>query len=510
MAKLSFQWPSVDPLLPAQERFLSSPKSYRFYVGPWGSGKTQILCEAAVFLSLKYPGNRSILGRYRWRDFEKTTQVTLMKTIPKGMLDTKKTVMSKGLWTFINGSEIFGAHFDDKEQFFSGEIGWFGVDEVTELPDHDVWNTLEGRLRWVLPRCCLHRDQNCPEVIGGTDVVCPGRRPAYYGLGTGNPNGHDWVWAKSHPDSKQRLIDYDLITPAPFENAKNLPEGYYQNLIRRNGDDWVKRFVFGSFDVFESQVWKEWNQKVHLIAPFKIPETWTRGVWLDHGVNAPTAAVWSAIDHDGNFIFYRDYKEVHPAVSVHADRILDESNKEIIDLWEADPAIWQTKGVKHGTLEPYAVYDEYFESGITFSPAQNDLSAGISRVSSYLKPDEDRRFPHWHPKAGEPGAPKMFVFTTCKEIKQDLPAWKYMPIKDGITERPSNKDKHIPDCVRYAIMSREQSLSPNAFKGVEPSTEQLRQRQKFSVQTYPTRHYANLQKAREEQRDKDWMDQEMY
>ena len=488
MGKVEIQWPSKPPL-PAQEKFLTSTKPYRFYIGPWGSGKTRILCDAAHYLSLKFPGNRGIIGRLHWKDFERTTQVSFFNTINPSLIDSRRSVPSKGQFYYINGSQVYFAHYDDKDQFFSGEVGWFGWDEVCE-GESEVWNTLEGRLRWELPLCMLHKDQGeCPKVQN--ENVCAGKRPYYTGLGAGNPDGHNWVWKKAHPDSKERLTDYDLITPAPFENQQNLPREYYVKLIRNNGEDWVKRFVFGSFDVFESQVWKEWNPKIHLVDPFKIPDSWFRTVTLDHGVNAPTAACWSATDHDGNIVFYRDYQYANPSVEVHAEKLLELTADEQIDSWIADPAIWQTKGVKPENMKPYAVADEYQENGIEFAPAHNDLGGGISRTASFLKTDPLRYFPDWHPLAGQQGSPRIFVFKTCKEIKTYVPQWKYKTIKDGESEQPSNKDKHIPDVFRYTVMSRE--LPEVQGQRAKPmSTEQLRKMQRYILSTFPSRHHSKL------------------
>jgi len=441
---------------------------------------------------MRWAGNVGILGRLTREDFKRTTERTFWNVCPKEFIDHEHSLPSKGYHRFINGSELYFAHFRDKMQFFSGEIGFAALDEISELEDDSIWNTLDGRLRHALNRCVLHAEGMCPPPAAPppADQGCPGKRPRYYLLGAGNPAGHDWVWQKAHPESPQKLQGYQWFRPQPFENAENLPGDYYQKLIRDNSHDWVSRFVLGSSNVFEKQIWKEWNDEVHLIDPVRRLPTWINIVALDHGITGQTACVWMAVDHSGNLIFYRDYRKSNLSVQFHAEEILSLTGSEKVDEWKADPMIWQVRGARKGTKTPYTIWDEYAEYGIEWTKADNDLAAGISRVATFLNPDPERPFPAWHPKAGQGGSPRLFVFRTCKEIKTYVPQWRYK----ADSERPSEAGKDTPDSFRYAVMSREApEINPGAERLV--TTEDLRRAYTRRLATIPSRVHARLNKA---------------
>ena len=58
--------------------------------------------------------------------------------------------------------------------------------------------------------------------------------------------------------------------------------------------DQRKAWLEGSWDVFEGQVFSEWNRNMHVVEPFQIPTDWKRYIAMDLGVNAPFSVGWYA------------------------------------------------------------------------------------------------------------------------------------------------------------------------------------------------------------------------
>lgn len=416
--------------------------------GLWhhNSGKSVILCQAAVYLAGRWPGNRIVLGRHDYEDFEKTTLVTFWDCIDPDFVDWKRSAPKDGKVRAVNGSEFIFMHFKDVKGLMSGEFGAILIDEVNDLRTDEIWLAGDGRLRYVLPRCLLHPTNICPPSPNPADRVCPGRRPRYYMLGTGNPDGHNWTWQRAHPKSPTRIKGYAWFSPAPMENADNLPPGYYERLKRNAGNDsdWIRRYVYGDPDVFEAQAIKYWNPQVHVIKPFEIPKHWLRVRALDPAVNGWTCLGGAAVDPQGYIVFTHDYRASNPAIPVHAAAIHRLCEGVTWDESLADTQLWNSVGVRNGI--EYSMADDYEENGLEFTRANKDLLAGMARLNGLLMPHPDRPYPAWHPMAGQMNAPGLFVFDTCNEIKTWLPEVRYKQVKDGVSEILSKVGKDVFDC----------------------------------------------------------------
>ena len=67
--------------LGTQFAFTSSPHRIKAYVGAMGSGKSEILCRTCIDISSRLPGSRGVIGRYTFRDFQRTTRETMDRVL---------------------------------------------------------------------------------------------------------------------------------------------------------------------------------------------------------------------------------------------------------------------------------------------------------------------------------------------------------------------------------------------------------------------------------------------
>ena len=331
---------------------------------------------------------------------------------------------------FVNGSSIlYGGlgEVSDFERIKSLEIGFFCIDEASEASEFN-YQMLKSRLRWKLP---------------------DGTHPPFFGLLASNPESG---WVKNTYVTPQvlgnPLPDHTFIQALPTDNPY-LPPGYVEDLRRTNPDIWVDRYLAGSWDSMEGQIWPEFDANTHVLDPFPIPKEWPRLRAIDHGQVHPTCCLWMAIDPDGNVFIYREY--YNPGiVSAHCAEIERLSKGEEYTDTYLPPECWGRTREKEGRL--YSIYDEYQEFDIDCTKANNEVNAGINRVGEFFRVSDTRI----HPLTGEAGSPTLFIFRNCQNLILEIMeyTWKSQTGKERGKEAPRKIKDDAVDAMRYGIMSQ--------------------------------------------------------
>jgi PBSX family phage terminase large subunit len=414
-------------LLPSQDEFIFSNTRFCAFFGGFGNGKTLAGCIKALRLSTEYPGNVGIIGRFSQPQLRATTRKTFFEML--GCNEDTITfhpMVSKfnkveSLLRFHNGSEILFRHLDSPSDLLSLNLGWFYVDQAEEISEN-IFLILQSRLRLE-------------------------RSPLRHGFLTGNPEGHNWIWRRFIHDGHP---DYHMVQATSLENPY-LPPDYVPVLLRSYPDVWVRRYVYGSWDVFEGQIYGEFDPRVHVIQPFAIPDAWPRYRSIDPGRTNPTCCLWFALDNDGNVFIYREYFQAGRIVSENARTIAEMSGTERYIYTVIDPSARQSSALGYGS-----VMAEYLDHGIETVPAANELRAGINRVCEYLRVDPERI----HPETGQKGSPRLFIFSFCENLVREFPQYRWRQLKSvemgakNQPEEPLGVDDHALDALRYFLMSR--------------------------------------------------------
>lgn len=402
--------------LPKQALFHSSPARFRCYAGGFGSGKTKCGAAEVIKLALKYPNNLGLVGRMTYPELRDTTRKELLE-FPVGVDGVETTLVNSPLvsnWnksenclTFSNGTQVlFRALEDAFHKIKSLNLGFYWIDEATEAND-EIWLGLSGRLRRPKVRRC--------------------------GFATTNPEGHDWLWKTfvMNPDK-----DHFLVTAPSTENSF-LPEGYIEDLVKRYPQEWVKRYVYGSFDTFEGLIYKEFEDKSPwVLEKLEIPDEWYRFIGIDHGYRNPTAVLWGAVSPKGNVFIYDELYVAGKLVSEIAEIIKTKNGSQKIQLYLIDPSCANRDG-KTGR----SVIDEFADYGIYCQPANNDVRAGLNRVQEYIKLQNS--------------LPKLQILRRCSDLRTELQTYRWKDIKPGAKqdapERPLKKGDHAVDALRYMV-----------------------------------------------------------
>lgn len=417
---------------PKQALFHASGSRHRALIGAFGSGKSLSGAVEALVQSLEYPGKegQGVVARYEYKQLLDTSWKTLLGIIPKAVI--RDVVKSQPLGPKIilkNGFEISGWNLKDHEDFSSLNLAWLWIDECNqegiELP---VYRQLRGRLRDTL-----------------------GSRQSWL---TGNPAGKNWVYeyffAHAFEPGKKRYLGHEGWQMTTRENV-HLPHDYVDDLREFYDDVWIEKFLEGSFDVYEGQVFDNFDRGLHVVSPLRVPDPWPRFRGVDHGLVNPTACLWLATDFEGNMLAYRNYYQRNAIPAENARNILKLSEGEVIEWTVIDPSTRQQQ-TAGGTAE--RLIDQYRHAGLACQEGNNHVRDSIARIRQLLQPDPEHRFPAWHPRAGAPGSPHLFFTADCTEMIWELSQYQWKQVRPGAIDReiPLAKHDHLIACLRYLVM----------------------------------------------------------
>jgi hypothetical protein len=452
--------------LPTQKRFLTCGAPCKVYIGPFGSGKTEVLCWQAILLSHWYTPNRGLIARFTFRELKDTTRRRFMEIAdPRLVKHASLPETGDGYVEWKVGGVTLFRNLENPLHFGSLDLGYCGIDEITETPG-DVYNHLEARVgrHWT-------RRSDWPY------------SPMF---GVGNPGGQDHIWRLFFKPGRTEAdrTRYVGFQPGPRENEANLPPSYYDSLARGKASWWIRRFLEGDMRSLEGLVWPQFDYTLNQVKPFPIPRNWNRYQGVDHGRRNPTAAQWWATDTEGNLICYRDYEVAGPTPAEHAREWLriEKATGEKIQSRPADPSMFAKNQAGAGGSW-HSVAEEYEEAGIDLEPGDNAMQASLDRCGSLLWADPRHAFPEWHPKAGQMGSPRAFFFETCERSIEEVSAWRFKDFRGaglGLREEPVDVDDHLCDCFRYVATS-----FPEPSKVIKPkpvlSTDDWRNRRHWRL-----------------------------
>jgi len=220
------------------------------------------------------------------------------------------------------------------------------------------------------------------------------------------------------------------------ENAKNTtPINYFRQEYE------------ASFEDYTGLIYPEFNQRLHVIDPIYIPETYPRIGAIDPAITGTTGVLKAAIDEDGVVFIIDEYYEQNKRVSEVCEAIKDSKVK-----WYIDPASVGAKIQKEGNL--YSLFDEYADNGVRAKKAENDVESGINRVGEYFKQD------------------KIKIFSTCTNLIWELERYHWAEHRESLKGEPKpvpyKKDDHLSDCLKYLIASRSESADLTREESLNP------------------------------------------
>lgn len=397
---------------------------YLLYGGGRGGGKSYLLRWAMLlYLEKIYrtTGIKNVKVAIFCEDYPtlKDRQITWIESEFPSWCGSIKSTKSDGLGFHLHpdlGSGIILLrNLDKPDKYKSSQWAAIAVDELTQNP-YEVFAKLLGSKRW--------------PGLGFTKFI-----------GTTNPGGIGHLWVKDawidrtfigHPELKKKADQFHFV-PALLDDNPYLPPEYRVELEMQ--EEKIKRaWLYGDWNVFEGQVFTEWNPDLHICRPFEIPDYWIRRRAIDWGWAKPWCCLWSATDPDtGRTFIYREAYGTGLTDERQAQIIKQHSEGEQFKVSFGDPSMWQRKNVM-GIVSSAA--DEYSRGGVRLTAGDNDRMSGKRKVHRALANLPD-------------GLPGLVVFDTCKNLIRTLPALPYD--ETYVEDIDSEAEDHAYDALRYLL-----------------------------------------------------------
>lgn len=453
--------------------FLHRGEMEQLYGGSKSSGKSRGLAAKIIACAPLWPGNRIGLFRKDLTDLKGSTLVTFEQMCPKGLIlkhhKTDRIFTIRSVDSRYPTEVIYGGLGDihEVESAKGKEFGFIAIDEPSEIT-LDVYLQLLAQLRWVLP---------------------DGTRPPYQAwLGTNPEPG----WLEDHfghlirtaTPSNPVVSDGQrvYVMALPKDNPYLPPK--WEEVLRNQKDipqAWIKKYLNGSWEASEGQVFKEFDRSIHVWED-SLPPEYLRQLnliaSLDHATTGITCMVVTGIDPHDNMIVLGSYYMKNRLISEHAAGI-----KALFDEWaercgkkelaetksKYDTTVhWSTHAFEYILIDPstqsktmqnktemWSTQDEYRRNGIPTIPAWNALETGINLLREYLHP----KSAHMHPLTGVRGAPSILIYGPAnRDGIKEIIGWRKTISANG-TYKYVGPD-HWIDNVRYIAMSRP---APPAF-----------------------------------------------
>lgn len=416
--------------------------------GAYRSGKTQVAGRLLVEWAIEQPAVY-LVARATYRTLKDSTQRAMLRgdgslppLIPPEAVERYRA--SDETVVLRNGAEILfrSLEADQPEKLRGLTLAGALIDQAEELDDgvagEGVFDTILGRLS----------DPRGPRKL----------------IVLSNPAGlTHWLYQRViNPGTRDRRVRHVQFR---LTDNPHLTADYVADMVatKETRPHWYRSFVLGEWGAFEGQAYAEFDEQVHVVDPFEVPEWWQRFESMDHGAANPTAWLAWAADDDGNVVVFGEHYEAGRLVSHHAQRVLElrqgwhpAEARGRVTVW-ADPST----GAKFGTSrwgEAASVQTEYAEHGIALTGANNDRAAGYARLLELLHVEQGRPGPTWSRVAGGDAAPRMFVFSTCRQLIAQL---KSAPVAaDGVAAGLAvdanweSAHGHAHAAARYGAMSR--------------------------------------------------------
>jgi hypothetical protein len=404
-------------------------------------------------MAVTVAGSASVLFRRTFPDLSRPGGLILrlIARLPPQVATYNKT---EHRWTFRNGSIIELAHLErdaDVGKYQGAEYQLIGFDELTQFTEWQ-YRYMSSRLRAT------------GEVARKMAEL--GLRPRMVAATNPGHVGHGWVRARfvdpappgvvwlpeptaDEPEPGTRVFIPGLLSDNPY-----LDESYRRRLANLPEDE-RRALLFGDWDVFAGQRFREWDRAIHVIDPEELPISFggmTRALGVDYGLDAPFAALWGAKLPDGGAVVYREVAAAELTPREQAERILaleakgERTPQRIVPVY-LDPSTWQrqpgqpkARAMSPGAPPAGSIAGTYAEAGLPVKRANNDRLYGASLVADKLRVRAD-------------GRPRLYVYSTCRYLIKTLPALVRDPSRPEDVD--TKGDDHGYDALRYLLAGLE-------------------------------------------------------
>lgn len=418
---------NIGELYPKQVLFCKATNKYICYGGARGGGKSYVSRIKMILLALNYSGIQILLLRRTLKELRENHVLQFQKLL-RGIATYKDSTKE---FIFPNGSRIVLGYCDNEKDVLQYQGQAYEVivlEEATMFTEFQFQSLTESN-----------------RMSGNLKVPFIPRM--YF---TCNPGGVGHAWVKRlfiDKDYKESETpeDYLFIPAQVFENKylmENDPQ--YVKTLENLPEDRKQAMLYGNWDVFDGQFFREFNRNVHVVEPFTIPEEWNRYIAIDYGLDM-FAVLFIAVDTKGKAYVYNEIYKSNLIVS-EARQVLKSymRDKKYKDIY-APPDLWnRNRDTGKSTFELF------YDGGLMFTKASNDRVAGWLNVKEWLKVKKVR-----DEQTGEiKEESNLKIFSNCTNLIRCLPQLQYDDKNPNDVATEPHEITHITDALRYFCTMR--------------------------------------------------------
>lgn len=315
--------------------------------------------------------------------------------------------------------KIFVRSMDDPDSVEGMTVRAAWVDECGKIKA-EGWTNIQGRLSTDLGRCIL---TSTPYAVNWFQKEILNKARRVY-----NFDDEGVCRVKEYAD---RGPDIEVVSWSSIGNPK-FPKDEFERMKKELPEAIFNRRYRGMFTRLEGLVYPEFNEDVHLVDPFPIPDSWLRFGGLDFGKSNPNAILPIAFDPVEK-IFYV-YKEFYASETLLKTISIFLNNEDLAYVL-ADTQAAQL------ILELNQFYGNR-----NVKPADKTKDTGIARIRGLLVE----------------GRLKFFRGRTPHTI-EEIQSYHYAaPDANGFNnDKTVDKNNHCMDALRYAFSKPMQGLYLN-------------------------------------------------
>lgn len=249
------------------------------------------------------------------------------------------------------------------------------------------------------------------------------------------------------PEDKESCMEEYINAPLRQGNKKKLAEG--------------KSKVYGDFHESSGLVLDDWSRDIHVIEPFEVPNWWSFYRYHDHGRKEPNAAILVAVDDEDNYFIINEWYGRDLEISANAKGIVEDMSGNSIEDNEFGKQEKMTeREIVYTVSDPrslskaldnayHTIQQEYSRSGLELRHGSGQTPDKlVPLLGELLRVDSNRT--HYSHKTD--GAPRLYVFNTCREFIKEAEGWRMKKVRVGgaggvgVAEKPEPKNDHLMTC----------------------------------------------------------------
>lgn len=392
--------------------------------GPYETGKTLGALHKCHALLCKYPRARLLMIRKTYKSLTesaiKTFEHKVLPAPPEQCGINKIGGTKPTLYQYPNGSEIILGGLDKAGKVLSAEYDYIYVCQMEEilLEEYEVLIQRASGRAGNVPY---------PQVIGDCNPGPP----------------HHWIL---HRENIKRLESRHKDNPTLFHPITGqITEQGERSIALLKSMTGVRllRGFYGKWAGAEGMVYDAFDEAVHLIYSFDVPQSWKRYRVIDFGFTNPFVCQWWAEDHDGRLYLYREIYMTQRTVSEH---VRGETGK-----WEGITDLSFGEQIR-ATICDHDAEDRATlrKEGIRNVAANKPILPGIDAVKQRLKVQRD-------------GKPRLFIMRgalvevdlNLKELRKPYSTAQeftaYVWGSNTKKDLPLDEHNHGMDAMRYLI-----------------------------------------------------------